>query len=96
MKGTQEMAVGTAAPPRIVHPAEGKHLPAESLAGTRGGPAQTRGGGVLALLVRLLLLWQERSNERMKLLEMDEHMLKDIGVSRSMAEQEADKPFWRS
>lgn len=52
-------------------------------------------GQALASLVRLLLLWQERSNERMRLRELDDHMLKDLGISRAQAFREADKPFWQ-
>lgn len=52
-------------------------------------------GSMLLALVNRLLLWQERSNERMKLLEMDDHMLKDIGISRAAAAREAEKAFWR-
>lgn len=70
------------------------HIVGSSLAAPRIGVRSTV-GSVLAALVNRLLLWQERSNERMKLLEMDDHMLKDIGISRAAAAREADKAFWR-
>ena len=42
-----------------------------------------------------LLLWQERARSRQVLSLMDEAALKDIGLSRSLAENEINKPFWR-
>lgn len=41
-----------------------------------------------------LATWGERLKQRAALAEMDERMLKDIGVSRVDALTEADKPFW--
>jgi|GEM_PF-492099 len=43
-----------------------------------------------------LWLWQTRADERMHLLALDDHELRDIGVTRAEAEAEARKPFWRS
>jgi len=43
-------------------------------------------------------LWIARSRQRRHLAEMvvwDDHILKDIGVSRDAALREAAKPFWR-
>ena len=37
----------------------------------------------------------ERYRQRRQLLEMDDHQLKDIGITREQAEQEARKPLWR-
>ena len=34
------------------------------------------------------------SRERHALKDMDEHILKDIGISRTAAEQEANRPAW--
>ncbi|WGF89977.1 DUF1127 domain-containing protein [Marinivivus vitaminiproducens] len=42
-----------------------------------------------------LLVAMDRYRQRRTLAELDEHMLKDIGISRSEADQEAAKPFWR-
>lgn len=39
--------------------------------------------------------WHKRAAERRELLEMPEHLLKDIGISRIDAYQEYRKPFWR-
>jgi uncharacterized protein YjiS (DUF1127 family) len=42
-----------------------------------------------------LLDWQERAQERHHLARLDDHMLRDIGVSRTDIMHEASKPFWR-
>ena len=45
---------------------------------------------------RLLDIWQERMVNRRHLAELDERLLRDIGLSRYDAMREAAKPFWRS
>jgi len=40
-------------------------------------------------------LCSERYRQRRQLLEMDDRQLKDIGITRELAEQEAGKPLWR-
>lgn len=42
-----------------------------------------------------VLEWLERSASRRRLGALDDRMLRDIGLSRCEAEQEASKPFWR-
>ncbi|MGH9805747.1 MAG: DUF1127 domain-containing protein [Terriglobia bacterium] len=37
----------------------------------------------------------ERWRQRQRLLELDDHLLADIGVSRREALEEAHKPFWK-
>ncbi len=39
--------------------------------------------------------WNRRKTGRIQLLVLDEHMLRDIGISRADAEFEARKPFWK-
>jgi len=41
-----------------------------------------------------LVIWQERAEQRHILSELNDRMLKDIGVSTSDAYREARKPFW--
>ena len=40
--------------------------------------------------------WRNRSHQRRVLAELPDYMLKDIGIGRMDALQEADKPFWRA
>jgi uncharacterized protein YjiS (DUF1127 family) len=49
-------------------------------------------------LAAIIGLWLARSRQRRhlgELAEWDDHLLKDIGVSRDAALREAAKPFWR-
>ena len=41
------------------------------------------------------LTWAERSRQRRQLATFDDHMLRDIGVSRADVMAETAKPFWR-
>jgi len=41
-----------------------------------------------------LLRWYELARQRRALLALNDHMLKDIGISRAEAEREASRPFW--
>ena len=50
---------------------------------------------LLGSLARLLKEWEDRARQRRTLAEMPDHMLKDLGISRSDAQYEAGKPFWR-
>lgn len=52
-------------------------------------------GGFLSTMLDLLLTVLERRKQRHALMGLDDHLLKDIGVSRSEVEQEVAKPFWR-
>lgn len=54
-----------------------------------------RHGGLWQALLATLHLWQRRQRSRRELRELDEHVLRDIGISRSLAQYEGGKPFWR-
>ena len=41
-----------------------------------------------------LYIWQDRAEQRGRLSTMDARILKDIGITRHDAVQEARKPFW--
>jgi uncharacterized protein YjiS (DUF1127 family) len=48
--------------------------------------------------LRTLGFWIDRSQQRRQLgelAELNDYLLKDIGVSREEAMREAEKPFWR-
>ena len=51
---------------------------------------------LLVGLARLLARWERRARDRNKLAEMPDHLLRDIGISRSDAEHESWKPLWRA
>jgi uncharacterized protein YjiS (DUF1127 family) len=41
-----------------------------------------------------LLAWLTLARQRRTLLRLDEHLLRDIGVPRHVAAEEAARPFW--
>lgn len=49
----------------------------------------------LGLLVDNLFTWQRRRADRLHLQSLDDHMLRDIGISRADVDAEVTKPFWR-
>jgi len=50
----------------------------------------------LARVVDGLLTWRQRASDRRALAELDEHLLRDIGVTSADVYREVSKPFWRS
>jgi uncharacterized protein YjiS (DUF1127 family) len=38
--------------------------------------------------------WRQRSRSRHLLATLDDHLLRDMGVSRVEAWRESDRPFW--
>ena len=44
--------------------------------------------------LKIIVVWQDRAEQRHALTELNERMLKDIGVSNADAYKEARKPFW--
>jgi uncharacterized protein YjiS (DUF1127 family) len=53
--------------------------------------------GPISRCHRMIARWLARRRTRIALCDIaaDDHLLKDIGVSRGDALGEADKPFWR-
>jgi uncharacterized protein YjiS (DUF1127 family) len=43
----------------------------------------------------LVASWIERARQRQALAALDDHTLRDIGVTRAEAARESGKPFWR-
>lgn len=52
-------------------------------------------GSLAVRLTAVLETWAERRRQRLTLQGLSDYALKDIGLSRSEAEREARKPFWR-
>lgn len=50
--------------------------------------------GFLMRGLSAVALWHERAGQRRRLAELDDYLLKDIGVTRAEARMEAEKPFW--
>ena len=49
----------------------------------------------LQWIVATVLKWNQRICQRQALAELDDHLLKDVGVSRTAARIEAGQPFWK-
>jgi uncharacterized protein YjiS (DUF1127 family) len=49
---------------------------------------------VLMGLTVTVMQWELRHRSRRSLSRLDDHLLKDIGVSQTEAQAEWDKPFW--
>ena len=50
---------------------------------------------ILGRVRQQLAAWSARRQERAQLLTLDDHELKDIGISRAQALFEHDQPIWR-
>ena len=64
------------------------------------GPAQAatrppRRNTTLRLVMGLLRCWRERARSRSELSELDDHILRDIGLTRDALLHEATKQFQR-
>ncbi len=52
--------------------------------------------GLVTRVLDVLLGWLERSRQRRHLAELDDRLLRDIGVSRVDVDAEISRPFWRA
>jgi uncharacterized protein YjiS (DUF1127 family) len=57
--------------------------------------AVRRSGEAAGRVAEIGLTWLERSRQRRQLAELNDYMLRDIGLTRVDAWNEAEKPFWR-
>ena len=61
------------------------------------GRGATRGSArAWRRLLSTLRLWQQRARGRQQLRHLNDHALRDIGITRLQAAAEATKPFWRA
>lgn len=49
---------------------------------------------VVLQIINTLHVWQERARQRRELAQLDDRMLRDIGLTRSDVYRETSKPFW--
>jgi uncharacterized protein YjiS (DUF1127 family) len=64
----------------------------------RRGSSNIRHNTALEQLIGLLRRWRERIRARRQLAglcDLDDHILQDIGLTRSALRCEAETPFWR-
>jgi uncharacterized protein YjiS (DUF1127 family) len=76
---------------------QGLTLPREP-AGMRALRQQSASSSPIDAWLRTLGFWIDRSRQRRQLgelAELNDYLLKDIGLSREEAMREAEKPFWR-
>jgi uncharacterized protein YjiS (DUF1127 family) len=51
---------------------------------------------LVSRLVETLFAWHQRVQQRQRLAQFDDRMLRDIGVSRADVAREVGKPFWQA
>jgi uncharacterized protein YjiS (DUF1127 family) len=71
-------------------------IEAPALAASRAAFFLAEASRLLGALVERALEWQDRSRQRLGLLALDDHLLKDVGLTRAQAYRETRKPFWRA
>ncbi|MGH7126607.1 MAG: DUF1127 domain-containing protein [Stellaceae bacterium] len=62
-------------------------------------PRRSLGDRISAAVVAVLTqirIWRERAQSRQALFRLDDHMLRDLGISRATAEFKGSVPFWRA
>jgi len=60
-------------------------------------PARTAADrGLVTRLFDQLVGWLERARQRRHLGELDDRLLRDIGLSRAEVENELSRPFWQN
>ena len=58
-------------------------------------PRSTKLSAMLSEALATPRLWARRRHERASLQQLDDHLLRDIGLDRSRVDEMAARPFWR-
>lgn len=66
-----------------------------SLAPAQPGHGLDRPGTLITRAGQVLVAWRARAGQRRRLAELDDRMLRDIGLTRADVRMELEKPFWR-
>ena len=66
------------------------------IAASRQGGATSRFSRAIGVIVRTAMMWTERRGSRRDLAELDAHLLRDIGLTKAEAAEEAAMPFWKT
>jgi len=61
-----------------------------------GASRSTATANVVTRVLDVVFGWLERSRQRRHLAELDDRLLRDIGISRAEVEAEMSRPFWRA
>ena len=56
---------------------------------------ETHGPHIIREALTTLRTWHRRARTRRHLLDLDDHLLADVGLDRADAAREVAKPFWR-
>lgn len=59
-------------------------------------PSRDQALGFVTRLSDVFMTWLDRSRQRQHLAELDERMLRDIGLSRGEVETEVTRRFWQA
>ena len=51
--------------------------------------------GTFTAFAQILQTWRQRAHERQELAKLDHRTLRDLGLTESTIQFEANKPFWR-
>jgi uncharacterized protein YjiS (DUF1127 family) len=71
------------------------HLDVKRMALSRRETAPVFGGTIVAVVDRMQT-WLDRARQRRALAQLDDRLLRDIGITRYDVLYEAGKPFWRA
>jgi uncharacterized protein YjiS (DUF1127 family) len=72
-------------------------MPSRPYYGVLPRPAEGRNGRRWLTRAReVVLTWHARGRQRRQLMELNDHGLRDIGITRADALSETLKPFWRA